>query len=478
MKTSMLKKAGAVALSVGLSSTALASSHREAPSITEDPAVDNTDLWAWVDPGTHANLNIVAAYNPLEEPAGGPNWHKFADAALYEVHLTRGTASLEDFVTYQFKFSTPAVTRVDPDNLTAALGGGKEFFRQLTGQEQTYTVTKVQGGTSTVLASNVPVAPPSFGPRSFVVALSQPPNTDYNNTFAATFTRTLSNGEGRVWAGPRDDGFYVDLGGIFDLANLRPEGTAQDGVSGFNCHAIVLEIPTGKLTTTGTAFTGGTTPNNDNTVGVWASASRRRVTVTRNNGKNLTYGSWVQVSRLGFPLINEAIIGVQDKDRYNRSHPRNDVANFGAYYLNPVVVRDAEAVGIYAALGVPAATVTALKSNRMDIIEVLNLTNIPVNGAHNIPLASTGDVLRVDLAIDSGFPNGRPLNSATNQETDITDVVLTVVLAGYANLASPTGLKIADGVTRNDRNYLGAFPWLALPWNSYNEGHGKTTPAP
>src|SRR6185369_12836153 len=136
--------------------------------------------------------------------------------------------------------------------------------------------------------------------------------------------------------------------------------------------------------------------SDDNTIGVWASASRRQVRILQRGPGETNLGSWVQVSRLGLPLVNEALIGLQDKDKFNRTYPAKDVENFGAYFLNPVVVRDAEAVGIYKALGVDP---TPFKSNRLDIIDTINLTNIPSAGAHSIPLSATGDVLRVDMAV-------------------------------------------------------------------------------
>ena len=195
----------------------------------------------------------------------------------------------------------------------------------------------------------------------------------YDDAFAGTFIKD-NGAEGRVWAGPRDDGFYVDLARIFDLANFAGNATtpltnATDGVSGYNCHAIALEIPTSLLTSNGQAPTAGA--SDAKTLGVWASASRRKVHVLRHDGDDDDFGPWVQVSRLGLPLINEAVIGLQDKDKYNRTKPATDVKNFGAYFLNPVIVRDAEAVGIYKALG---ADPTPLKSNRLDIIDTINLT--------------------------------------------------------------------------------------------------------
>ena len=259
-----------------LGGTAYASSHREAPLIAEDPSADNTDLYAWVQPGTHDKLYVVANYIPLEEPAGGPNFHKFSDDVLYSVHIARGAADLNEDITYYFRFFTTDIQRVDAADLNAPLGGGKEFFSQLTGQRQHYAVYKKVGRNLTILSEGNEVAPLRIGPRTFAVAQREPehhPETEYNDAFAARFVQTLPNGEGRVWAGPRDDGFYVDLGGVFDLANIRPQGVAQDGVSGFNTHSIVLEIPTTKLTANGQLP--GNTPSNDTLLGIWAAASRK-----------------------------------------------------------------------------------------------------------------------------------------------------------------------------------------------------------
>jgi hypothetical protein len=464
---------------LALPQTANASSHREAPGIALDPAADNTDLWAWVKPGTHDTLYVVAAYNPLEEPSGGPNFHSFSDDVLYEIHIARGPSSLNDVVTYQIQFKTQNTPRVDTTNLNLAPGGGKEFFLQLAAGAgggfpvQTYTVTKVVAGQRpVVIAKDVKVAPPNIGARTFGLVSKpqfQSQESSYNDAFAASFIAPMGTGaaEGKVWAGPRDDGFYVDLGGVFDLAGLRARGTAQDGVAGFNCHAIALEIPTTKLTANGQAP--GNTPSDATTLGVWASASRRKVRILRSNGSNDDYGPWVQVSRLGLPLINEAVIGLQDKDKFNRTHPKNDLNNFGAYFLNPIIVRDAEFAGFYNTGG-PLAGIAPPKNNRSDIIEIINLKNIPSANAHNI--LSIGDVLRVDMAADPGFPNGRPIPGGTapnKEQADVTDVLLSVLLTKGA-------AAVSDGVDYNDKPFLTGTPWLALPWAGDTQGHGKTTP--
>lgn len=479
MRNHIIKISGAAlaALGLGTASVASASSHREAPAISQDPTADSTDLWAWHSggEGSPAQLHFVMAYNPMEEPSGGPNFHSFADDVLYELHIARGSGSLDDVITYQFRFSTSPAPAVDPSDLQAPLGGGKEFFSQLSGKTQTYSVTEVKGGVATVLATGVEVAPANIGPRTNAVAYGLTGETTYEQ-FALNFASTFSyaGGNAELWAGPRDDGFYVDLGGVFDLANLRPAGLAQDGVSGFNCHAIAFTVPVAAIPTVDAADAF------KDRFGVWTSASRRKMTVLRNDGSKQGIGPWVQVSRLGLPLINEVIIGLQDKDKFSRTHPKDDVGNFGAYILNPVIVRDAEAVGIYGALGVPAATVTALKSGRLDIVSAMNILSDPT-AEGGFPLAATGDVLRVDLGSAPGFPNGRPLGPQYHDENeyvenDVTDVLSTLVLAGAANLLSPEGLKISDGVNYNDAPYTDTLPYLPSPHNGYDGGHGEPTP--
>jgi hypothetical protein len=245
---------GAMAALTALPSPTYASSHREAPAIALDPAADNTDVYAWVSPGAHDKLYIVCAWNPFEEPSGGPNFHKFSDEVLYEVHIARDNKNLDDAVTYQFRFNSNAFPKVDPADLKAPLGGGKEFFSQLAGQKQTYTVRRLEAGKEVLNQAGIDVAPSNIGPQTNTVVY-KPAGGKYDEAFADTFIKTLSDGS-KVWAGPRDDGFYVDLARIFDLANIL-SGKAADGVAGYNVHAIALEIPTASLTGTGKAPTVG-----------------------------------------------------------------------------------------------------------------------------------------------------------------------------------------------------------------------------
>ncbi|HNN92484.1 MAG TPA: DUF4331 domain-containing protein, partial [Pseudomonadota bacterium] len=307
MKKILTSSLLALSALAGLAGSAQASSHREAPAISNDPAADNTDVWAWVTPTSHASLNVVLGYNPLEEPAGGPNFHEFSPDVLYELHITRGPSSLADVYTYQFQFTKTPIAPVDVANKSAPPGGGKEFFSQLSGQKMTMRVIRIENGRPTTIADAVPVAPPRIGPRTYTnFQKGQATSANYDDAFAATFIKPTSEG-GKVWAGPRDDGFYVDLGGVFDLAGLRMKGTAQDGVAGYNVHAIAIEIPTTKLTASGQAPTSGA--SDAQLLGVWASASRRQISIRLRNGQTFNYGPWVQVSRLGLPLINEAVIG-------------------------------------------------------------------------------------------------------------------------------------------------------------------------
>lgn len=453
----------------GMVSLASASSHREAPAIGFDPAADNTDTWAWVNDGAHDKLYLVASYNPLEEPSGGPNYNEFSDDVLYEFHITRGNKSLEDVVTYQVQFSSTSIANVNPADLSKPLGGGKEFFSQLSGKKQTYWLTKLTHGKGNsvkreVLGQGMPVAPVNIGPNTNKIVYNTP---KYDEAFMAQFIQPLGfqAQQGRVWAGQTDDGFYVDIGRIFDLANLLG-GTARDNVAGYNNHSIALEIPTSSLTADGQAPKAGA--SDANTLGVWASASRRQVRILHRGGGESNFGSWVQVSRLGLPLVNEALIGLQDKDKYNRTKPAKDVANFGAYFLNPVIVRDAEAVGIYKALGVPQEVVDSLKHDRLDIIDTINLRA----SGHDIPLSATGDVLRVDLGLDSRFPNGRPIpyGTAPNKEqADVTDVLLSVLL-------SKGTVAVSDGAQSNDVAFQKQFPYLGVPHEGFQDGHGKPAP--
>jgi hypothetical protein len=315
------------------------------------------------------------------------------------------------------------------------------------------------------------VAPPNVGPRTNSIAYKIPSGTTYEQFFvenpATSVIASLGSGEGRAFAGPRDDPFFVDLGAVFDLAGLRTVigGTPRDSVQYYNVLTIALEIPL--TVANGGAIQNDGTPSNAQTVGVWASASRPTIRILRADGKDDSFGPYRQVSRLGLPLINEAVIGLQDKDRWNRKRPKDDLSLFGAYFLNPVIVRDAEFAGFYAAGGplaacVPGGGLNELKTNRTDIIDVINLKNIPTANAHSIK--SIGDVLRVDLGIDGGgFPNGRKLTEGQPTEPDVVDIELGLLLCKLA-------AQVPDGVSKSEVANKTTFPYAATPWESFSSG--------
>ena len=478
-----------------------ASSHREALATLNDPCIDNTDVYAWVTPGAHDKLYLISGYNGLHEPGQGNQQTRLCDDVLYEFHIARGIGVLDDALTYQIKFSSTPPDPADPGTPF----GGDELLIQQGGVKQTYTVTKVENGVSTVIGSGLAVTPPNVGPHTDRLVyrlgpfktfdLNDPASHEqglYDDAFAATFIHPLGEGgsEGRAWTGTRDDAFYLDEKGIFDILNLAgiPGGRrtpGEDVFAGFNLNVIALEIPITKVTGTGNPPAHNGTPGDDTLLGVWASASRRRDRRLEPNGDVTECGPWVQMGREGLPLVNAGLIGVIDQSKYLRTTPRTDVENFATYFLNPVLVRDVADLGGYKALGVPDATVEMLKTNRVDILQTINLDKIPCVPStpgdpascqivHHVPIEAgkTGDVLRLDIATDSSFPNGRsiPGGSAPNKEqADVSDVLIGLIVAGQPG-------AVGDGVNHNDKNYLTEFPWLALPHQGLNEGHGAEAP--
>jgi hypothetical protein len=516
-----------VVAGLSASSVASASSHREGPAIANDPAADNTDLYAWkCDQEGVASLCVAANYIPLELPEGGPNYNKFSDDVLYKISLTyndeKGAPSLKTYAELQFKFKTAATPKVDVTDKVAPPGGGKEFFAQLAGEyAQTVTASILfpnytseegltnEGQPEKVLFANQKVAPPNIGQRTSTFVYGNPNYEEYAKTFIA------KNAAGyKLFAGPRDDAFYVNLAQVFDLgafvglnelngAPFRSKiydrdpnqtGTfadvdptkAPDGVAGFNVHSIVISIPLKELAPRGKekdflAAVDSGVPSNKTLFGVWASASRRITSFSCPpellsfgfcRGGFLNAGPYRQVSRLGLPLINEAVIGVQDKDKYNRTTPANDVKNFGAYFLNPILVRDVEAIGGYAQLGIETVP-DSLKYGRTDILQVINLNDIPTKGAHSVEIANgrTGDVLRVDVAVPSGFPNGRSLSGPAitdGKEEDVTDVELSLILTGLTAPVTDYVAGPGDG-----RKLMAKFPYLGTPFAGDSEGKGR-----
>jgi len=317
-----------------------ASSHREAPLILNDPLADNTDVYAFRDPNDDGSVVLVANYIPLELPSGGPNYHNFGENVRYEIHVKNQTSagplgSATDDVTYRFTFD---LENEDPTT----------FFNIRLGQQNqkaTYTLEKsIDGGVSfTEIVTDGIVPPNNIGPRSIedgTVGLG----TSYDALTQEAIT-TAMTGE-TVFVGPRDDPFFVDLGGVFDVGNFRstfgdsPENpnNARDEVAGFNTHAIVLRVPIEDLQKDGLTVDQAESILDPNfVIGVWASASRPQITTLSTDGSApTTSGPWVQVSRLGMPLTNEVVIPIGEKDRWNATSPYDAAEqDFVVYFANP-----------------------------------------------------------------------------------------------------------------------------------------------
>lgn len=304
---------------------ASASSHREAPLISNDPLADNTDLYAFKSPCDAEKIVLIANYIPFEHPAGGPNWYTFGQNIRYEVHIDNNAATTGDDIIYRFTF-----TQVNEDTTT--------FFNIRLGKQNLKTTyiceRSTNGGSSfTTIVSSGIVPPPNIGPRSIEgpAGLGAASYTDLITQAVAT----ASTGE-TIFCGPMDDPFFVDLGGAFDLGGFRPSAQGRDAVAKFNCHSIVIEVPVSTLQKNNqTVAQAANILDGDYAIGVWASASRPEITtLSATGGAPTVSGNWIQVSRIGMPLTNEAIIPIGDKDLWNRTTPAGDGA-FVPYFSNP-----------------------------------------------------------------------------------------------------------------------------------------------
>jgi hypothetical protein len=490
----------AAALVAAAGITAQGSSHREALAVLNEPCADNTDTFAWVSNGSHDKLYLIMDFNPLHEPGQGNQGLRACNGYRYEFHIGKGK-SLEDQVVYRVEFANRLKPEAGPSPADP-LGGGNELLWQITGGTETMKVTRLGGGDddhhyrgrndddAVVLGRNLPVLPNNHGPQTDRLVYGLGPFAGYNSgdatsrevglydqPFVDTFIHTLSNG-GRIIAGQFDDPYQLDEKGIFDLVNLSRDdlggipgarrAPATDVFTGFNLFSIALEVPMSDIFPSGVPHNGQLRPTStDSLLRVWSSISRRE-TQTVDTSNIITglkgSGDWVQVGRNALPLFNAGLIGTQRQTLYLHSSPMSDVTNFGADVLFPVLVRDAEALGIYAALGVPPAAVAMLKGPRVDIIDAINL-------GRPIPIADgfTGDVITLDAAIDSSFPNGRRMGGGTapnRNQVNVNSVLISLIVAGNPSAG------LARGVEVNDKNYLDRFPFLAPAHQGLFQGHG------
>ena len=322
-----------------------ASSHREAPLIADDPLADNTDVYAFVDPNNANNVVIIADYIPFQLPQGGPNYYTFGENVRYEIHIKNKTANptVDDF-TYRFTFTRTS---------QAPTGDPTTFFNIRLGKQNlktTYTCEKsVNGGAFTAIVTNGVVPAYNIGARSInsTAGLAQASYTNYRQGAVTPASGGNSNGE-QVFCGSSDDPFFVDLGAIFDLAGLRANKGARDGLAKYNVHSIALSIPISTLQMSGQGVpaAGGILDPNY-VIGVWASASRPTMrTLSTTGGATTDNGTYTQVSRLGMPLLNEAINPIGAKDAWNRAKPGAEAAITDDYLSNPEL-------GLYMADDVP-----------------------------------------------------------------------------------------------------------------------------
>jgi hypothetical protein len=504
-----------------------ASSHREAPLISLDPSADNTDVYAFVSPDRPNSVTMIANFIPLEEPSNGPNFYKFDDNALYQIRVdNNGDARLDLAIEFRFRTvvgngNTFLYNTNTIDNLSDPDWNVKQFMdvtaRIRQGDPNNPTFTTFNLGT------NLPTPPVNIGPRST-------PNYETNLAEASISTIPTGMGNVRVFAGQRDEGFYIDTGSAFDLLGLRPFNSAHlaplpnsngvDFLAGYNVHSIAIQVPTGLLTATGALPTGPSDPNA--IIGVYSTASRPSTRVLNTNGTVTNTGSCtagqglpgadpscVQVSRLANPLVNELFIprgtsetvSENDKDLYNAQLPATDINR--DVFIRGSAQRPVEPVALINLFYPPV--LDAPTSGRNDLVRVY-LTGVP--GATRPPVqtdpqdpgagpgAVPADLMRLNTAVPAtpfgsqnrlgfiagdlaGYPNGRrPID-------DVTDITLragagvllpgNACAGGTANCNQAPNNQLGDGVNENDRMFRTSFPYLASPWSGYeNPYHGRT----
>jgi Domain of unknown function (DUF4331) len=485
---------------IGLTPTiAGASSHREAPLISQDPAADNTDLYAFRDPVDQTKLDILANYIGLEQPAAGPNFNNFADDVEYRININNTGGATDDIV-YRFRFHTtfnrPLASKVPLFNAGPITTPNDSTQSEFT----TYSVARSDASGTRVIATGIPVAPPNIGPRSFGSgAADQATEMAAYQQVATKAIKPLPGG-GTVFAGPVKDAFFADLGSIFDLVALRPlqslhaistPGNAPgvDGLAGKNVHTIAVQLPIND-TANGVLAPGmsGVDPAHGSIVGVYASSARREVRFLAGDGTERGEGGWVQVSRLGLPLVNEVLIPIDKKDKWNASDPASDGANgFLGDILDSTLVKLLPTLypGTFTSHNTPRGGA----ANRPDLVKLATgqFIGAPASGPG---AQAAADLLRVNTAVPAvqgtvanrlgalqgdsgGFPNGRRL---TDDVVDIELRVLAGVLLGPPYSTGPASV-LTDGVDQSaDAGFVPGFPYVGPPIAGYYQPLPGPTP--
>ncbi len=414
--------AALILLTALLSTNAIASSHREAPLISNDPLADNTDLYAFRSPDNPNTVTIIANYIPGQFAYGGPNYNSFGENIRYEIHIDNDAGIPGDEIIYRMTFNQ---TNEDPTTFFNIRLGAQNL-------KTTYTLDRsIDGGQSfQTIVENGIVPPPNIGPRSIESAAGL--GATYESLFNEAIT-TASTGE-LVFAGPTDDPFFVDLGAIFDLGNSPRQNEQQrDGLANLNVHSIALQIPISTLLKAGAPSTPSNILDSDYVIGVWASASRPAIR-TMSSGNEITHtGDWVQVSRLGMPLTNEAVIPIGDKDLWNRMSPYDEITDtvMDEYFYNPelALYMDDDQFGS----AVPSLSALRIQTNSLGAFDFSNGADglFGLKGSDAVAgtalddavfgtllLPAAGKPRSVDLwpTFHTGVPNVIPYQLATGKE--------------------------------------------------------------
>ena len=457
-KNKLLRLLALPALLLGLAgSTLFASSHREAPLIANDPLADNTDLYAFRSPDNPNTVTIIACYIPAELPYGGPNYNTFGENIRYEIHVDNDATKPGDEIVYRFTFQ-----RVNEDPTT--------FFNIRLGKQNLKTTYKLErstdgGATFITVINQGKVPPPNIGPRSIESGAGL--NSDYEQILAAAI-ENASTGE-KVFCGPADDPFFVDLGGVFDLGDMpRQNGNARDGLSGYNVHAIAIQVPIATLRKTSAPATPVNILDPDYVIGVWASASRPAMRILQTDGgAPEDSGNWVQVSRLGMPLTNEVVIPIGYKDFWNRLTPYQELAEttLDEYFYNPelaLYMDDAFFGG-----AVPAFAPLRIQRNSLGMFDFGNTKNGLYGLKGNVALAGTalddavfgtlllpaaGKPRSVDLwpIFHTGVPNVVPYQLATGKNGNPLAAGKPFIHNFLPNGGDMLRLNMATPVTQRD----------------------------
>ncbi len=443
---------------LSLVTLAFASSHREAPAIALDPSADLSDYYAFIDPNDSSKVVFILNVNPLEAPGGGPNFNRFDDNVMYSIHVDNEGDGEED-IDFNFQFHTTySKDAFGYDTFIYNIGDVATPANVY--QQQTYSVTRVDDGVESTILSDGKVAPINVGTQSGSGGYDPTGSTPGSITAANVQT----SGAYKFFAGPRQDGFYVDLERTFDLLNLAgADGTPnQNTLLGYNVHSIAIELPITMVTKDGLAATAG---NKNRVIASWATTSRRAVTVRRSTGTDTaSRGGWVQVSRLGNPLVNEVVIPNPYKDVFNASHPRDDL-QFLPYVQTSLL---GAYMNVVLGTSCPATYDAGLGLGGREDLILAFLTGHPSLGTMPDDYALGGaipnesgktfgafEALRMNLD-GSGFgqwPDGR------NVQDDVVDTALSAVCGLLVD-----GSAVSDGVDSTGLNYLSTFPFLGDPW--------------